>query len=68
MVETRSKPNEWGRITISVNPELMRAVAEMTLNAREFSRSKIVREAIIEKADRDLPANWRDMVNEESAA
>lgn len=52
------------RITfgISVTPAIQRAIEEMLLARREFSRSKLIVDAIVEKAERELPANWREVV------
>jgi metal-responsive CopG/Arc/MetJ family transcriptional regulator len=47
---------------ISVSPPVLRAIEEMLIARREFSRSKLIVDAIVEKADRDLPANWRETV------
>ena len=46
----------------SGGPEWMRLINELTLRAGEFNRSKIMREALTEKADRELPSNWRQLI------
>jgi metal-responsive CopG/Arc/MetJ family transcriptional regulator len=56
---------------ISVTAPIQRAIEEMLIAKREFSRSKLIVDAIVEKADRDLPANWREtvgMAEDEDAA
>ena len=56
---------------IYVPAPVFRAIEELQLAGRQFSRSALIVDAIIEKADRDLPKNWRETVGyetEESAA
>lgn len=51
-------------------PAWERLITELAINVRRLNRSQIMRDALIEKADRDLPANWREIVkfDEENAA
>ena len=55
------------RITfgISVTPAVQRAIEELLLTRRTFSRSALIVDAIVEKAERELPANWRETVGME---
>jgi predicted transcriptional regulator len=60
------------QVTFSVasSPAINRLIDELAATLRERNRSEIVRTALIEKADRELPATWRQTVgmDEESAA
>ena len=54
---------------ISVTPAQLRVIQELMLINREFSRSKLLVDAMLEKADRELPETWRaDFGVEEAAA
>ena len=58
-------------IPVVISGAIQRTIAELMANRREFNRSKLMRDAVIEMADRDLPKNWRETVGyetEESAA
>lgn len=59
---TETRVTELERISLAASPEIRRTLDALTLHRRLFNRSLIVREAIIEKADRELPAGWREEV------
>ena len=61
---------KWVKFGVSVRPPIERLIDELRVTSRQFTRSKLITEALIEKADRDLPANWRETVGfeDESAA
>ena len=48
--------------TVAVNDSYLRLIRELTIRDERLNRSKIIRDALIEKADRDLPSNWREIV------
>lgn len=58
-------------ITVAVNPAFIRLFTELAKQTTHLSRSRVIREAVIEKADRELAPNWREELGfdvEESAA
>ena len=55
-----SKASELENISLRVTSTIRRVLDELTHNQRAFNRSLIVRQAILEKADRELPAGWRE--------
>ncbi len=65
---TRERRNTFN---VSSTPAIDRLLEELAVTLREFNRSKIVRDALIELADRVLPNAWRDnlqFVDESEAA
>lgn len=49
-------------IHASISPAIKRTLDELAATRREFNRSRLVRTAIVEMADRVLPSNWRETV------
>ena len=62
MVETPTKERKYTVLSIMAPPHWRRLVDELALTARTLNRSDLVRRALIEKADRDLPADWRQQL------
>lgn len=59
MAEQRTKDRKYTVLSIVAPPHWQRLVDELAITARTLNRSELVRRALIEKADRDLPADWR---------
>jgi hypothetical protein len=62
MTTGTSKERKYTVLSLVAPPHWQRLVDELALNARTLNRSALVRMALIEKADRDLPANWREQL------
>lgn len=60
MAETAHMTSK-NRVTfgVSVTPAQLRAIEELMLLRREFSRSRLMVEATLEVAERELPGGWR---------
>ena len=56
---TEKKPDV---LPVVVSPAIRRLIAELMAARRQFNRSQLIRDAMTEMADRDLPANWREIV------
>ena len=67
MVSTPAK-DQRRAYTFTGNEPIRRLVTELAFHHRQLNLSEIVRLALIEKADRDLPANWREQVGFEDSA
>ena len=62
MAEPATKERKYTVLSIVAPPHWQRLVDELAITARTLNRSALVRAALIEKADRDLPAGWRDQL------
>ena len=60
MTAQGTKARKYTVLSIVAPPHWQRLVDELAINARTLNRSELVRRALIEKADRDLPTNWRE--------
>ena len=50
------------RLPVVISPAIDRLISELMATRRQFNRSQLFRDALIEMADRDLPAGWRQVV------
>ena len=62
MIETPTKEPRLTRFTVSLGAPIMRLLEELAIVTRTLNRSELMRAALVEKADRDLPGNWREAV------
>jgi len=70
MAATKAPETTTRSLPVVVTPAIDRLVTELMAARRQFNRSQLFRDALIEMADRDLPEGWRLTVGleEESAA
>jgi hypothetical protein len=54
--------------TFSGDERIHELIRVLTLQSQQTNRSKVVREALYEKADRVLPADWRKRLGIEGEA
>jgi metal-responsive CopG/Arc/MetJ family transcriptional regulator len=61
MVETPTR--EWRTtFNVSISQSFARLIDELAAEKRERNRSALVRMALIDMADRDLPKDWRERI------
>jgi hypothetical protein len=63
MAEQTAQRRKYTVLAFSAPPHWERLVDELAVATRTLNRSELVRTALIEKADRDLPAGWRDRLD-----
>jgi hypothetical protein len=70
MAQTVQESGKSVNLGFSATPAVIRLVDELVFTLRIFNRSKVMRVALIELADRELPKDWRERLGweDESAA
>lgn len=68
MAQTVLDPAKPSSFRVSASSAYTRLIEELAVASRQLNRSKIVRDALVEKADRELAANWREVVGLEPEA